>query len=67
MSDAQDRLRQYLEQRREMGESEFVLDSMSVEDALKVLAFGAPPPAAPVANAPRASRSEEHTSELQSQ
>ncbi len=60
MSDAQDRLRQYLEQRREMGESEFVLDSMSVEDALKVLAFGAPPPAAPVArapvtNAPRAS------------
>ncbi len=52
MSDAQDRLRQYLEQRREMGESEFVLDSMSVDDALKVLAFGAPPPAAPVARAP---------------
>ena len=47
MNDARDRLRQYLEQRREMGESEFVLDSMSVDDALKVLAFGAPPPAAP--------------------
>lgn len=29
-----ERLRAYLEQRREMGESEFVLDNMSVEDAL---------------------------------
>lgn len=47
MSDAHQRLRQYLEQRREMGESEFVLDSLSVEDALKVLTTGAPPPAAP--------------------
>jgi uracil-DNA glycosylase family 4 len=37
VSDAQDRLRQYLEQRKELGESEFVLDSLSVEDALKVL------------------------------
>ena len=37
MSDAKERLRQYLEQRRELGESEFVLDSMSVEDALRVL------------------------------
>jgi len=51
VSDAQDRLRQYLEQRREMGESEFVLDSLSVEEALKVLAFGAAPPAAPAAGA----------------
>jgi len=32
--DARERLRAYLEQRREMGESEFVLDGMSVEDAL---------------------------------
>lgn len=32
-----ERLRQYLEQRRELGESEFVLDSLSVEDALKAL------------------------------
>ena len=35
--DARDRLRQYLEQRRELGESEYVLDSLSVEDALKSL------------------------------
>jgi DNA polymerase len=55
VSDAQDRLRQYLEQRREMGESEFVLDSMSVEDAMKVVAFGAAPPAAPAAGTARAS------------
>jgi DNA polymerase len=32
--DARERLRAYLEQRREMGESEFVLDGMSVADAL---------------------------------
>jgi DNA polymerase len=35
--DAKDRLRRYLEQRREMGETEFALDSMSIEDALKVI------------------------------
>lgn len=35
--DARDKLRQYLEQRRELGESELVLDSMSVEEALKAL------------------------------
>ncbi len=54
MSDPRERLRQYLEQRRELGESEYVLDSLSVEDALKVLASGATPPAAP---APRAAGS----------
>lgn len=37
MSDGHDRLRQYLEQRRELGESEFVLDGLSVEDALKMM------------------------------
>jgi DNA polymerase len=37
VSDSLDRLRQYLEQRRELGESEFVLDGLSVEDALKAL------------------------------
>ena len=48
-----ERLRQYLEQRRELGESEFVLDSLSVEDALKALGGsaalrgGAGPTAAP--------------------
>jgi uracil-DNA glycosylase family 4 len=35
--DARDRLRAYLEQRRELGESEFVLDGMSVTDALRAL------------------------------
>jgi DNA polymerase len=32
--DGREKLRTYLEQRRELGESEFVLDSMSVEEAL---------------------------------
>ena len=35
--DARDRLREYLEQRRELGESEFVLDGLSVEEALSAL------------------------------
>ncbi|MDQ6737231.1 MAG: uracil-DNA glycosylase [Gemmatimonadota bacterium] len=35
--DARARLRAYLEQRRELGESEFVLDSMSVEEALSAI------------------------------
>lgn len=35
--DARDRLRRYLEQRRELGESDLVLDSMSVEDVLKLV------------------------------
>jgi DNA polymerase len=35
--DARERLRQYLEQRREMGESELVLDSLPVEDVLRLL------------------------------
>ena len=35
--DARERLRSYLEQRREMGESEFVLDGMSVADALSTI------------------------------
>jgi DNA polymerase len=35
--DARDRLRAYLEQRRELGESEFVLDGLSVEEALGAL------------------------------
>ncbi len=47
MNDPRERLRQYLEQRRELGESEFVLDSLSVEDALKVLTAGAVPPPTP--------------------
>ena len=35
--DAKDRLRLYLEQRRELGESELVLDSLSIEDVMKML------------------------------
>jgi uracil-DNA glycosylase family 4 len=38
--DARDRLRQYLEQRKEMGESDLVLDNLSVDDLMKVV--GAP-------------------------
>ena len=35
--DGKARLRRYLEQRRELGESEFVLDGMSVDEALRTL------------------------------
>lgn len=35
--DARERLRLYLEQRRDMGESEFVLDALPVEDVLRLL------------------------------
>lgn len=41
--DARERLRQYLEQRREMGESELMLDALSVEDVLRLI--GDRPPA----------------------
>lgn len=58
--DGRERLRAYLEQRRELGESEFVLDGMSVEDALSAidkLRAAAPArsaqPGRPRADAPR--------------
>ncbi len=35
--DAREKLRLYLEQRRDLGESELLLDSMSVEDALRAI------------------------------
>jgi len=35
--DAREQLRRYLEQRRELGESELVLDSLTVDDALRLL------------------------------
>jgi DNA polymerase len=35
--DARERLRRYLEQRRELGESELVLDKMSVDDVLSMV------------------------------
>ncbi len=40
--DAKDRLRQYLEQRKELGERDLVLDDLSVDDLMKLL--GAPTP-----------------------
>ena len=36
--DAREQLRKYLEQRREMGESELVLDTLAVDDVLKLIA-----------------------------
>lgn len=38
--DAKERLRLYLEQRRDAGETELVLDSMSVEDVMRMLGAG---------------------------
>jgi uracil-DNA glycosylase len=35
--DAREKLRQYLEQRRDMGESELVLDTMTVDEALRIV------------------------------
>src|SRR4030088_2787545 len=35
--DAKNLLRRYLEQRRELGESELVLDSLNVEDVMRLL------------------------------
>jgi uracil-DNA glycosylase len=55
--DARDRLREYLEQRRELGESEFVLDGLSVEDALNALGVrGGPAGKPPAHESPREAR-----------
>jgi len=35
--DAKEQLRRYLEQRRDMGETELVLDGMTVEETLRIL------------------------------
>jgi len=35
--DPREQLRRYLEQRREMGESELVLDSLTVDEALRIV------------------------------
>jgi uracil-DNA glycosylase len=45
--DAREALRRYLEQRRDLGESELVLDSLSVEEAMRLL--GAARPGSPAA------------------
>ena len=39
--DPREQLRRYLEQRREMGERELILDGMSVEDVMRILGAGA--------------------------
>lgn len=44
--DAKDLLRRYLEQRRELGESELVLDALKVEDVMRLLGAAGQPPAA---------------------
>jgi uracil-DNA glycosylase family 4 len=49
--DARDLLRRYLEQRRELGESELVLDSLRVEDVMRLLGAAGKP----VSDAPRRS------------
>lgn len=41
--DAREKLRRYLEQRREMGESELVLDSMTVDEALRIVSGSSSP------------------------
>jgi uracil-DNA glycosylase len=59
--DGRDRLRRYLEQRREAGEREFVLDGLTTEDVLRILGAAAPSaadsaqrilPGAPAATSP---------------
>ncbi|MFL5608706.1 MAG: hypothetical protein ACJ8AD_19780, partial [Gemmatimonadaceae bacterium] len=56
--DARESLRRYLEQRRDLGETELVLDSLSVEEALRLLgaAKGGARPAASSREEPSAAR-----------
>jgi len=44
--DARDQLRRFLEQRREMGETELILDSMTVDEVMKLIGAPHPSPAA---------------------
>src|SRR6202790_4392655 len=53
--DARELLRRYIEQRRELGESELVLDSLNVEDVLRVIG------AAGASRAPRPVSAATHT------
>lgn len=53
--DAREQLRRYLEQRRDLGETELVLDSMDVTDVLRMLGARDTGPAAGVPGAPRES------------
>lgn len=42
--DARDLLRRYLEQRRELGESELVLDALRVDDVMRLIGAAGKPP-----------------------
>jgi uracil-DNA glycosylase len=57
LADARDQLRRYLEQRREMGESELMLDSLTVDDALRLLGARRAPNATGASDESRASAS----------
>ena len=52
--DGREQLRRYLEQRKESGERDLVLDSLNVDDVLRLVGATAPPPArsAPAAGRP---------------
>jgi uracil-DNA glycosylase len=52
--DAREQLRRFLEQRREMGETELILDGMSVDEVLRIV--GAPPARESASEAPRSRR-----------
>ena len=54
--DARERLRVYLEQRRELGERELVLDDMSVDEVLKMVGAGGLPALTPRATQAREPR-----------
>jgi uracil-DNA glycosylase len=54
--DAKERLRRYLEQRRELGESELVLDSLSVEDVMKMVGVKSAAPKGSSAAVPPAAK-----------
>jgi uracil-DNA glycosylase len=56
--DARERLRLYLEQRRELGESELVLDTLPMADALALIGAAAPAGGARKPAAPRRSSTE---------
>ncbi|HXD47635.1 MAG TPA: uracil-DNA glycosylase family protein [Gemmatimonadaceae bacterium] len=55
--DAREQLRRYLEQRREMGETELVLDALTVDEALRILGAPAGTPSTAPSSMPSATRS----------
>lgn len=59
--DAREQLRRYLEQRREMGETELVLDTLAVDDALRMLGAMRGGTAQPATASPQPVRSPSNT------